>query len=136
MIAHRLTTIKCAQNLLFFESPSKIVAARKNSDKYEEILEKLKAISYAYGDAQSDESEEEEINSPEIPQRDENLLPAHPQTENLKNLVFPPLRKLNLQRKNVIHHFSPFNSRRSTNSALNLNSATLTATIETVKKDV
>jgi len=72
MIAHRLTTIKCAQNLLFFESPSKIVAARKNSDKYEEILEKLKAISYAYGDAQSDESDEEEINSPEIPQRDEN----------------------------------------------------------------
>ena len=125
------------KNLLFFESPSKIVAARKNSDKYEEILEKLKAISYAYGDAQSDESEEEEINSPEIPQRDENWLPAHPPTENLNNLVFPPLRKLNLQKKkNLIHHFSPFNSHRSTNSALNINSATLTATIETVKKDV
>ena len=70
MIAHRLTTIKCAKNLLFFESSNKIVAARKNTDKYDEILEKLKAISYAYGDAQSDDSEDEDINSPEIPRQD------------------------------------------------------------------
>lgn len=50
MIAHRLSTIECADNLLFFKSSSEIISAKKGTDVYLEILEKLKAISYVYGD--------------------------------------------------------------------------------------
>ena len=56
MIAHRMTTIECAENLLFFQSSSEIISSKKGSQLYSEILEKLKAISYAYGeDSSSDE---------------------------------------------------------------------------------
>ena len=48
--------IECAENLLFFQSSSEIISAKKGSQLYSEILEKLKAISYAYGeDSSSDE---------------------------------------------------------------------------------
>lgn len=50
IIAHRLTTISSAQNLLFFKSRSDLVSASKGSSEYDEIFEKLKVISYAYGD--------------------------------------------------------------------------------------
>lgn len=59
MIAHRLSTIECADNLLYFESPSRLVSAQKNTQRYFEIMEKLKAISYAYGD-DTESSEEDD----------------------------------------------------------------------------
>ena len=50
MIAHRLTTIASADNLLYFKSRSELVSASKGSPEYDEIFEKLKCIQYAYGD--------------------------------------------------------------------------------------
>lgn len=47
IIAHRLTTIASADNLLFFKSRSELVSAAKGTSDYDEIFEKLKSISYA-----------------------------------------------------------------------------------------
>lgn len=47
IIAHRLTTIASADNLLFFKSRSELVTAAKGTPDYNEIFEKLKSISYA-----------------------------------------------------------------------------------------
>ena len=44
MIAHRLTTIASADNLLYFKSRSQLVSAEKGTPAYEEIFEKLKCI--------------------------------------------------------------------------------------------
>ena len=44
MIAHRLTTIASADNLLYFKSRSNLVSAAKGSQEYDEIFEKLKCI--------------------------------------------------------------------------------------------
>lgn len=41
IIAHRLTTIASADNLLFFKSRSELVNAAKGTPDYEEIFEKL-----------------------------------------------------------------------------------------------
>ena len=60
MIAHRLTTIASADNLLYFKSRSQLVSAEKGSAEYEEIFEKLKCIQYAYGDDGKDDGKEEE----------------------------------------------------------------------------
>ena len=54
MIAHRLTTIASADNLLYFKSRSQLVSAEKGTPEYEEIFEKLKCIQYAYGDDEKD----------------------------------------------------------------------------------
>ena len=50
IIAHRLTTIASADNLLYFKSRSELVTASKGTPEYDEIFEKLKCIQYAYGD--------------------------------------------------------------------------------------
>lgn len=60
MIAHRLTTIASADNLLYFKSRSNLVSAEKGSPEYDEIFEKLKCIQYAYGDDEKDENKESE----------------------------------------------------------------------------
>ena len=44
MIAHRLTTIASADNLLYFKSRSDLVSAAKGTPEYDEIFEKLKCI--------------------------------------------------------------------------------------------
>lgn len=49
MIAHRLTTIASADNLLYFQSRSELVTAAKGTPEYDDIFEKLKSISYAQG---------------------------------------------------------------------------------------
>lgn len=49
IIAHRLTTIESADNLLYFKSRSELVTAAKGTPEYSEIFEKLKSISYAQG---------------------------------------------------------------------------------------
>jgi len=58
MIAHRLTTIASADNLLYFKSRSQLVSAEKGSAEYEEIFEKLKCIQYAYGDDEKEDGQE------------------------------------------------------------------------------
>ena len=58
MIAHRLTTIASADNLLYFKSRSQLVSAEKGSPEYEEIFEKLKCIQYAYGDDEKDDGQD------------------------------------------------------------------------------
>ena len=60
MIAHRLTTIASADNLLYFKSRSNLVSAAKGSQEYDEIFEKLKCIQYAYGDEEHKEEEAED----------------------------------------------------------------------------
>ena len=59
MIAHRLTTIASADNLLYFKSRSQLVSAEKGSPEYDEIFEKLKCIQYAYGDEDKEKDGEE-----------------------------------------------------------------------------
>ena len=44
MIAHRLTTIASADNLLYFKSRSQLISATKGAQEYDEIFEKLKCI--------------------------------------------------------------------------------------------
>ncbi len=44
IIAHRLTTIASAENLLYFKSRSELVSASKGTPAYEEIMLKLKSI--------------------------------------------------------------------------------------------
>ena len=64
MIAHRLTTISSADNLLYFKSRSELVSASKGTPEYDEIFEKLKCIQYAYGDDdEKGNSEENEDDS-------------------------------------------------------------------------
>lgn len=60
IIAHRLTTIASADNLLFFKSRSELVTAAKGTPEYNEIFEKLKSISYANGDDDELEDSAEE----------------------------------------------------------------------------
>jgi len=47
IIAHRLTTIASADNLLYFKSRSNLVSAKKGTEEYDEIFERLKCIQYA-----------------------------------------------------------------------------------------
>jgi ABC-type multidrug transport system fused ATPase/permease subunit len=63
IIAHRLTTIASADNLLYFKSRSELVTAAKGTQEYNEIFEKLKSISYANGDDEQfeDSGDEDEI---------------------------------------------------------------------------
>lgn len=41
IIAHRLTTIQSADNLVFLESKEKIVEAAKGTPEYDEVMSKL-----------------------------------------------------------------------------------------------
>lgn len=61
IIAHRLTTIASADNLLFFKSRSELVSAAKGTPEYDEIFEKLKSISYAQGEDVYEDDEEDEL---------------------------------------------------------------------------
>jgi ABC-type multidrug transport system ATPase subunit len=60
IIAHRLTTIASADNLLFFKSRSELVNAAKGTQEYDEIFERLQSIAYAQGAEEDQEDEEDE----------------------------------------------------------------------------
>ena len=76
IIAHRLTTIASADNLLFFQSRSELVNATKGTPEYDAIFERLKSISYAQG---QDEHHEEEIEVEAVSDGDEgNGVPDEP----------------------------------------------------------
>ena len=72
MIAHRLTTIASADNLLYFKSRSQLVSAVKGSAEYDEIFEKLKCIQYAYGDDDKEKEEEVEDDEEDIIEEEED----------------------------------------------------------------
>ena len=61
IIAHRLTSIKDAKNLLMIENRSLIKGFQKGSPEYEEALIKLKNFTYAYGEGQEEEDEQEKV---------------------------------------------------------------------------
>ena len=62
IIAHRLTTIESADNLLYFKSRSDLVSASKGTPEYDEIFEKLKCIQYAYGEDEKESDSDEDKN--------------------------------------------------------------------------
>ena len=62
IIAHRLTTIASADNLLYFKSRSDLVSASKGTHEYDEIFEKLKCIQYAYGEDEKGSDSDEDQN--------------------------------------------------------------------------
>ena len=54
MIAHRLQTIKTAENLIFLESSTNVIAATKGTQEYTVVMERLERTNYAH---QVDEDE-------------------------------------------------------------------------------
>lgn len=71
IIAHRLTTISSANNLLFFRSRQQLDYASKGTRAYNEIFEKLKSIAYSYGDEGQEQQDEK---SPSDIEEDNPLL--------------------------------------------------------------
>lgn len=63
IIAHRLTTIASANNLLFFRSRSQLDYATKGTKEYQEMFEKLKNIAYSYGEVHQERPEESQSDS-------------------------------------------------------------------------
>lgn len=48
MIAHRLQTIKSAQNLLYIENPKSVLAAEKGTSEYDQLIDRLQKTNYAH----------------------------------------------------------------------------------------
>ncbi len=57
IIAHRITSIKSASNLLFIEGRSKINIFKQGTDLYFKALSRLKNFTYANGDGENEEFE-------------------------------------------------------------------------------
>jgi|Transcript_33800 hypothetical protein len=72
MIAHRLQTIKSADNLLFLESPTSVLGASKGTTEYQELLDRLMSTSYAHqaddaqgGDVAASIESDDDVDDPE-----------------------------------------------------------------------
>lgn len=63
IIAHRLTSIKSARNLLCIERRDKITSQERGTAAYDEVLLKLKNITYAHGEGEEEEVEQERLQS-------------------------------------------------------------------------
>jgi hypothetical protein len=61
IIAHRLTSIKSANNLLFIEDRDKICSYNQGTPTYDNALARLKNFTYAFKDFDEEEVEEERI---------------------------------------------------------------------------
>ena len=48
MIAHRLQTIKTAENLIYLQDTKTAIGATKGSKEYDEIIKRLEATNYAH----------------------------------------------------------------------------------------
>ena len=57
VIAHRLTSIQNAKNLLFIEGRGIINSYQKDTSDYEQALHWLKNFTYAYGGGEEEEQE-------------------------------------------------------------------------------
>ena len=55
MIAHRLQTIKTAQNLLYLEESDSVLAAQRGTAEYDELIERLMKTDYAHQDEEADD---------------------------------------------------------------------------------
>jgi len=64
MIAHRLQTIKTANNLLYLENPKSVLAGKKGTDEYDKIMDRLVRTNYAH-QADEPEADQESIESEE-----------------------------------------------------------------------
>ena len=61
MIAHRLQTIKSADNLLYLESPNNVVGVAKGTAEYDAIMKTMMETNYAHqADKKTDEGEADE----------------------------------------------------------------------------
>lgn len=72
IIAHRLTTIQSADNLLYFKSRSELVSVKKGTEEYDEIFEKLKCLQYAQG-RDDDEEKDGGSNDEDVISEEEDL---------------------------------------------------------------
>ena len=57
VIAHRLTSIQNAKNLLFIEGRGIINSYQKDTSDYEQALHRLKNFTYAFGGGEEEEQE-------------------------------------------------------------------------------
>lgn len=58
MIAHRLQTIKSADNLLYLESPNNVVGVAKGTAEYDAVMAKMMETNYSHqADKQKDDGE-------------------------------------------------------------------------------
>ena len=48
MIAHRLQTIKSADNLLYLESPNNVVGVAKGTAEYDAVMAKMMETNYSH----------------------------------------------------------------------------------------
>jgi hypothetical protein len=60
-IAHRLTSIKNAKNLLCIEGRDKICSYCKDTSEYDEALARLKNLTQPFGDGEEEEEEQGKI---------------------------------------------------------------------------
>ena len=61
IIAHRLTSIKSASNLLFIEGRNKIKLFQAGTDAYNKAINRLKKFTYAFGEGENEEIEQKKI---------------------------------------------------------------------------
>lgn len=71
MIAHRLQTIETAEQLLYLEEPTRVVAAKKGTDDYNDVMNKLRSTNYAH---QNEEGQDGEYDADAIPMDQPMLL--------------------------------------------------------------
>ena len=72
MIAHRLQTIMTADNLLYLESPTNVIAASKGTPEYQQLIDRLMQTNYAHQADQIKEGEaEDSLESDDDMQEDE-----------------------------------------------------------------
>ena len=98
MIAHRLQTIRTAENLLYIDNPKKILAAEKGTSDYDSIMQKLKSETYKH---QQDIGEDtakklaEDGSEAGIPEE----RPLNPEREegNAINMSFKMEKKISIQ---------------------------------------
>lgn len=61
MIAHRLQTIKSAQNLLYIENPKSVLAAEKGTNEYDQLIDRLQKTNYAHQVVNENDEDENEV---------------------------------------------------------------------------
>lgn len=73
IIAHRVTTIASANNLLFFRSRSHLDYTAKGTRQYNEIFETIKNIAYSLGDESAEKEVVNEDSSSDMEIQEEEL---------------------------------------------------------------
>lgn len=61
MIAHRLQTIKTAQNLLYIEDSKSVIAAKKGTPEYDDIIQRLEKTNYAHQNNELEDADDEQV---------------------------------------------------------------------------